>query len=633
MHAARNVAMSFLLVLAVSACSKAPVTETASPASMPGVALTPTGPAGALPCQVAQLLEKHCVQCHGSVPQMGAPHSLLTPANFQKDVGGQSLGAIAVLRINNPTRRMPPAPNPALSEVEVSAFTAWVTGGALPQSMGCSVREPVAASGMAGTVATTGTTVSTAGSSAVGTVPANAGGAGGSTAVVGQPPTTSGAAGGNGPVKVDPAATGWPMFGGDLSNTRNNATTKLTATSVKSFHRVWQFAGPAVTSTPALVDGTVYFGGWDSKVYALRAADGMKLWATQVPHLVDSSPAVTADRVIVADNNGLVSALDRTSGAVIWSKPAETVGLPHLWSSPIVIPDANLIVVGVASAEESMMRGKAYTFRGSVSALDLATGAVRWQFYTTNLDAMSGPGVGVWSTAAVDPALKLLYIGTGNAYAAPAGPLTDSLLAIRYDTGMLEWSHQFTSNDVFSLYTGGGGPDSDVGSSPNLFSAGGKDLVGVGVKNGIYYALDRKTGTVVWQHQVSMGSELGGIMGAAAVANGVIFVAGNQGIMGAATVMALNATDGTMLWSFNAPRGVYAGLAHGGGVVYLSTTGGGLIGLDAATGQQLWMDMLPNGAAAGASIGDSLLFAPWGFYFTLLNGTEPGMGGLIAYGP
>jgi hypothetical protein len=43
--------------------------------------------------------------------------------------------------------------------------------------------------------------------------------------------------------------------------------------------------------------------------------------------------------------------------------------------------------------------------------------------------------------------------------------------------------------------------------------------------------------------------------------------------------------------------------------------------------------MMPNGIAAGPSVGDALLFAPWGFTFTLLNGTNAGMGGLIAYGP
>jgi polyvinyl alcohol dehydrogenase (cytochrome) len=317
----------------------------------------------------------------------------------------------------------------------------------------------------------------------------------------------------------------------------------------------------------------------------------------------------------------------------VWSKPAETVGLPHLWSSPIVLPDVGLVVVGVASAEESLQSGKPFTFRGSVAALDLATGERRWQFYTTGNDATGGPGVGVWSTVSVDPALKLLYVGTGNGYAAPVSQYSDALVAIHYDTGAVAWSHQFLADDVFEVYTAPSGVDSDVGSSANVFSAGGKDLVGVGVKNGIYYALDRKTGVQVWQRRVSAGSVLGGVMGASAYANGTVFVAGNERAAGTSTLMAINAADGNQLWTFPAAASSYAALAHANGIVYLGTTKGTLYAVNATNGQQLWTDALPNGTAGGPSLADAMLFAPWGFVFTLTNGTNAGQGGLIAYGP
>jgi polyvinyl alcohol dehydrogenase (cytochrome) len=423
------------------------------------------------------------------------------------------------------------------------------------------------------------------------------------------------------------------MFGGDLADSRSNPASTISPASFGTFHRVWQFLGPAVTSTPAVVDGVVYFSGWDAKVRAVHATDGSAIWTMGVPHLVDSSPAVTADRVVVADNNGFVHSLDRGTGAIVWSSAAETVGLPHLWSSPIAIPDANLVVVGVASAEESNAAGKPFTFRGSIAALDAATGDKRWQFYTTTNDLTSGPGVGIWSTATVDPTLKLLYIGTGNSYTAPAGKYTDSLLAIRYDTGVVEWAHQFNPGDVFEVYTSALGVDADVGAAANLFSAGGNDLVGVGCKNGVYYALDRKTGTQIWQRRVSTGSQLGGVMGASAYANGVVFVAGNERMAGTTTLMAINAADGAVLWTYSAASTTYASLAHANGVVYLGTTSGMLYAVDAASGHVLWSDMMPNGIGGGPSVGDALLFAPWGFVLTFLNGTNAGQGGLIAYGP
>jgi hypothetical protein len=55
--------------------------------------------------------------------------------------------------------------------------------------------------------------------------------------------------------------------------------------------------------------------------------------------------------------------------------------------------------------------------------------------------------------------------------------------------------------------------------------------------------------------------------------------------------------------------------------------------VEAASGRLLWSDMMPNGIGGGPSVGDALLFAPWGFVLTFLNGTNVGQGGLIAYGP
>ncbi len=43
------------------------------------------------------------------------------------------------------------------------------------------------------------------------------------------------------------------------------------------------------------------------------------------------------------------------------------------------------------------------------------------------------------------------------------------------------------------------GKDADVGASPNLWTSNGRDLVGAGDKAGVYHALDRDTGQVVWE--------------------------------------------------------------------------------------------------------------------------------------
>ena len=105
-------------------------------------------------------------------------------------------------------------------------------------------------------------------------------------------------------------------------------------------------------------------------------------------------------------------------------------------------------------------------------------------------------GGATWLTGSYDPALKLLYWGTGN-----PGPdwngdsrkgdnlYTSSLVAIDVETGKARWHFQFTPHDVH---------DWDANQIPVLVDAeiGGRprSLVVMANRNGFYYVLDRKTG-------------------------------------------------------------------------------------------------------------------------------------------
>ena len=187
-----------------------------------------------------------------------------------------------------------------------------------------------------------------------------------------------------------------------------------------------------------------------------------------------------------------------------------------------------MIVVGVASVELAIPKPD-YTFRGSIVALDAATGAVRWRVYTTANNAQQGAGVSVWSSAAVDSGRGLLYIGTGQTYEPPASPRGDALMAIEYATGAVRWVRQFTADDVYTIFgPAPQGPDADLGAAPNLFRIGNRDVVGVGDKAGVYAVLDRDNGSTVWARQLPTGSRLGGIMTTAAYNAGRIYLASNQ---------------------------------------------------------------------------------------------------------
>lgn len=156
-------------------------------------------------------------------------------------------------------------------------------------------------------------------------------------------------------------------------------------------------------------------------------------------------------------------------------------------------------MIGVASIEVAIPPPYDYTFRGSVVGVDAKEGALRWRVYLTGDGETGGAGVSIWSSAAVDTARKLVFIGTGNSYEEPAGPLSDSLVAIDYEAGELVWHRQFTRGDVYTRFQPPPrGEDARVGAAPNLFRIAERDVVGVGDKNGVYTVLDRDTGEVLW---------------------------------------------------------------------------------------------------------------------------------------
>src|SRR5262249_47965821 len=144
----------------------------------------------------------------------------------------------------------------------------------------------------------------------------------------------------------------------------------------------WHVDGlSAVTSTPAVVNGFVYFGDWSGVFHARRASDGAEIWNRQLGSALRSSPLVAGDRVYVAESNGPLHALNDRTGDVVWAAPLDSQPFVSIDSSPVLAGD--VVVIGVASFEQGIRKAD-YTFRGSVVALDARTGRERWRVYTTN---------------------------------------------------------------------------------------------------------------------------------------------------------------------------------------------------------------------------------------------------------
>jgi len=179
------------------------------------------------------------------------------------------------------------------------------------------------------------------------------------------------------------------------------------------------------------------------------------------------------------------------------------------------------------------------------------------------------------------------------------------------------------------------GPDYDFGGSgPNMFTAGGQDLVGVGQKSGIYWAFNPNNGNVVWNTQVGPGSSLGGIEWGTATDGTRIYVPisnafgipysqpGNGG-----SWAALDPTTGNILWQAATPGRCFSflgqpatcmalgGVSVAGGVVFGATmdpgpTNSTMFALDASSGKILWHFAAGSPVvAAPAIVGDSVY---WG---------------------
>jgi polyvinyl alcohol dehydrogenase (cytochrome) len=430
---------------------------------------------------------------------------------------------------------------------------------------------------------------------------------------------------------ADARGANWPMYGHDFANTRLNPHEhRVTRETVAHLTESWSMHGlVGVSGTPTVVGSRAYFGDWTGTVRAVETRTGRELWSNAIGGgFIVGAPAVHGNAVYVS-NAGTLYRLDRNTGAVRWKAVVNDHPFAQINASPVVV--GNLVIQGVASAEVAIPRPE-YTFRGSIGAYDTRTGREVWRLYTTSNDATSGAGIGVWSTPAIDTRRGMLYVGTGNNYSEPTGPLADSILAIEYETGRIVWSRQFTNPDVFSAGNPTG-KDADVGASPNLWWSNGRALVGAGDKAGVYHALDRDTGEVVWERTLTPGSVFGGEIGSGAFVDGKLVVVSNVGDpnnapTNVAKAFAIDPATGRVLWEAAPFEGqIYAPVAAVPGVAFVGTTTGLLAALDTGTGARLWTYQAPDKTGCGPSIVNGRVL--WGYGFFLFG--PSGDGGVLSF--
>ena len=88
----------------------------------------------------------------------------------------------------------------------------------------------------------------------------------------------------------------------------------------------WKFDNALswVITSPAVVDGKVYFATSDSSLYhVVEAGNGKPILKKEDKAYLFSSPAVTNDVVFIGVLNGTLEARDRNSGELLWEFQTE----------------------------------------------------------------------------------------------------------------------------------------------------------------------------------------------------------------------------------------------------------------------------------------------------------------------
>lgn len=440
--------------------------------------------------------------------------------------------------------------------------------------------------------------------------------------------------------------TGWGI---DAENTRLIPIEEagLTVNDVQHLQLKWVFAFPEVTSAvaqPLIAAGGVFVGSEDGTVYALDADSGCVRWTFKgvgaiAGAIVLRHLGVTGPTLFFSDRLAYTYALDARTGTLRWSVKADTHPSATIMGTPAVTDDR--LFVPVLSLEETAA-GPNYaccTFRGSLVALDAASGKLLWKRYTIPEPAterfvnahgvaqFAPSGAGLWSAPTIDRIRGLIYFTTGNSYSEPADENSDAVFALDLRTGDVKWHTQTLADDAWTVWehlcrtdqrkrSGPDcpslkkpGPDLDLSTSPVLIRrTAGADVLVAGRKDGTTFGFDPDTGRMLWSTRTSanpnplIASLNFGLMAEAnrvfVPSVGTTFPNGGAFVpMPDDGLYALDAFTGKRLWAAPVAQdcgrrtrctGISFAPIGFPGVVFAGATDGYVRAYDTATGRVLW---------------------------------------------
>ncbi|MDB5071227.1 MAG: pyrrolo-quinoline quinone [Candidatus Eremiobacteraeota bacterium] len=437
----------------------------------------------------------------------------------------------------------------------------------------------------------------------------------------------------------------WVTYGHDYGNQRYSPLSEITPNNALSLLPAYVVQTGVLGSfetSPIVSGGMIYISTPYDAVAAIDARTGDVRWKR--PPLsghfkvccgpASRGVAVTHDLIVLGQLDGVLVALDRSSGEVRWAKAVANNDAGYsMTMAPLIVGDS--VIMGLGGGE--------FGIRGSLSAYALTDGALRWRWYATDPQHWFGPskrlrsdsgrfderesaqlrkkfagswqrgGGGIWTTPAYDPKTNTIYAGTGNpwpdynGHERPGDNLfTDCILALDASTGKMKWYFQLSPHDTH---------DHDPASPPFLFETvdeGGRPFPAVGEadKDGFLYILNRETGKLVRRSQnfvesnslathssafeggaswspVSFDPRLGyAIVTAAEHVRPGVAAAGKTGY---GTVSAVDVATGKIVWQDTFDEGLVGGsVSTAGDVTFIGEGGGYFDALDTRTGARLY---------------------------------------------
>ena len=334
-----------------------------------------------------------------------------------------------------------------------------------------------------------------------------------------------------------------------LTFRNNNAHTGVFSDSnieqPDGFNWIFKTSGP-IRSTPAVYNGTVFFGSSDGNFYAVDLNTGNEEWKFNADGAVTSSPSISENKVFLSSRNGYLFALDLKSGKEVWKSNLGR-DLPYRWgfdyylSSPVV--ENNKIYIGSGN-------GKFYS-------IDTDNGKKNWEF---NCDSR------IRSTAAISEKYILF------------GDMDGRFYALYKNNGSLAWKFEVEGikydNSKFGF---------DRKSIMSSAAISGNNVV-FGSRDGNLYNLDLQTGKEIWKvsHVTSW------IITSPAIYNGVVY----EGSSDARFEQAVDLKTGKEIWKTNSIQAIWSSPAVTDNSVYFGDFSGTVFALDSKTGKEKWRNKL-----------------------------------------